>query len=264
MDSANLDNAPEISLLALNATGELRYLGPSSGALFADYATALVRSCSSGQDQHPWRRPCSPRSDRAGEMGVGLGNDSQPLTSEEIQLLLRSYEMWVHPLYPLLNLATLHSLVTRCGRLQEERARALEGGMWSQPNDEMAIFYLVMALGAMNRANTEKQLGSRATSSAPPVSAAHLYASALRCFYLTTETLQPSILFIQIMLLICIYSSRGPIGSSQWQLAGLAMRVSDVHYHTITIRSSGMTLTKKVDGRRDRIALRSTGRAGLE
>lgn len=92
----------------------------------------------------------------------------------------------------------------------------------------MGLFYLVMALGAIHRANTIKQLqldlfhSNLSDKAVPP---AYLYSMASRYFHLHLEQLRPSIWFIQIILLICIYTFYGPIGSSQWQLAGLAMRV---------------------------------------
>ncbi|KAL3964903.1 hypothetical protein ACCO45_001907 [Purpureocillium lilacinum] len=93
-----------------------------------------------------------------------------------------------------------------------------------------------MALGAIHRANTIKQLqldlfhSNVSDKAVPP---AYLYSMASRYFHLHLEQLRPSIWFIQIILLICIYTFYGPIGSSQWQLAGLAMRTAieiGLHY----------------------------------
>ncbi|TDZ22772.1 Protein STB5 [Colletotrichum orbiculare MAFF 240422] len=47
---ASASDAPEISLVALNATGDMRYLGPSSGAFFAAYATSIARTLASDKD----------------------------------------------------------------------------------------------------------------------------------------------------------------------------------------------------------------------
>lgn len=101
----------------------------------------------------------------------------------------------------------------------------------------MAMFYLVLALGATNYANTLKQLQN--DSDAPPAddvttppSPPHLYyAQALHYFNRVVQDqdrMETSVAVIQIVLLISIYSSygQGPIGSSQWQLAGLAMRMA--------------------------------------
>ncbi|KAL6900582.1 hypothetical protein GGI43DRAFT_53246 [Trichoderma evansii] len=43
--STPADDAADLGIVALNATGEMKYLGPSSGAFFAAYASALARSC---------------------------------------------------------------------------------------------------------------------------------------------------------------------------------------------------------------------------
>ncbi|KAL1897621.1 hypothetical protein Sste5346_003927 [Sporothrix stenoceras] len=105
---------------------------------------------------------------------------------------------------------------------------------------DMAMFYLVMALGATNYANTLKQLQQlqQNHNDAPPAelskppSPPHLYyAQALHYFNRVVQNedrMETSVAVIQIVLLISIYSSygQGPIGSSQWQLAGLAMRMA--------------------------------------
>lgn len=214
----NDDNGSEIGLLALNATGEQRYLGPSSGALFANVAIALVRS--SGLTQNALRgRPGHPVVNN--ETLTGSPDEPHPLSPDEVRLLLQSYKIWVHPLYPLFDLDWLDGLVARCSRPTASSDDQSQGR-------DMGLFYLVMALGAIHRANTIKQLqldpfhSNLSDKAVPP---AYLYSMASRYFHLHLEQLRPSIWFIQIILLICIYTFYGPIGSSQWQLAGLAMRV---------------------------------------
>lgn len=156
---------------------------------------------------------------------VGIDVERQPYKSllpDEIRLLLRSYKMWVHPLYPLLDLEVLDNLVARCTVLQANSYPHQSQGQ------EVSIFYLVMALGATNYTNTLKQLNLDPAQARPSDSASsptYLYSVASKYFLSGEEQLRPSIVFIQIILLVCIYSSYGPIGSSQWQLAGLAMRV---------------------------------------
>ncbi|KAK4074901.1 transcriptional regulator family: Fungal Specific TF [Purpureocillium lilacinum] len=243
--AGNDDSGSEISLLALNATGEERYLGPSSGALFANYAIALMRSCSLSQDT--WRR----RPEQGGVIreSAFLADDPHPLPTDEVRLLLQSYIMWVHPLYPLLELEVLDSLITRCSALQ------VSGDGQSQRQD-MSMFYLVMALGATNRANTVKQLQLHLADPHSDIfdkdpSPCDLYSVAVQYFQLSPEHLRPSVRFIQIILLICIYSSYRPIGSSQWQLAGLAMRAAvemGLHYapKSEPASSSGMNVRSRV------------------
>ena len=96
---------------------------------------------------------------------------------------------------------------------------------------EMTIFYLVLSLGAANRMNTIEQLRNQSqqtfemmspTASSP----SYLYSLSLMCFDCVVDKLCSSLVYMQVILLICIYSSYRPVGSNQWQLSGLAMRVS--------------------------------------
>ncbi|CAH0053788.1 unnamed protein product, partial [Clonostachys solani] len=220
--------APDISLLALNATGEQRYLGPSSGAFFASYATALLQSC----------EPVLPAALRPRRVGgpnqaqAHFIDDRLPLQPDIIALLQKSYEMWVQPLYPLLSHEALASLADRCGKLQNAPLSELVQS--PESCSEMTVFYLAMALGAANHMSTCKQLGANQarggfqdTSLSVP-SSTQLYAMALQYFSTLGKEFHSSPMFIQILLLVCIYSSYGPIESSQWPMAGLAMRVSGV------------------------------------
>lgn len=218
----NNSNAPEISLLALNATGELRYLGPSSGALFANYAIALLGSNVSSSKRNR-QHPDGGGSEVILDARVDGDSEQRPLSSKEVQFLLQSYKMWVHPLYPLLDLERLDGLVARC-----LAAQSTIGAQTGEGHD-MGIFYLVMALGATNHANTAKQLRINPSAiglSDRATSPTYLYAAASRYFLRSAEHLRPSVKFIQMILLVCIYSFYAPIGSSQWQLAGMAMRVT--------------------------------------
>ncbi|KAL7917604.1 hypothetical protein ACQKWADRAFT_28468 [Trichoderma austrokoningii] len=62
------------------------------------------------------------------------------------------------------------------------------------------IFYMIMALGATNAANTVQQF--------------------------RTQSDQKIVGLIQVFVLIAIYLPYGSVGSSQWQLAGFAMRMA--------------------------------------
>jgi hypothetical protein len=218
--SSNNEEAPDIGLLALNATGESRYLGPSSGAMFANYAIALVQSSGLSNQPERNRRPhSSTMNDNV--TGANLHEEHQPLPPDEVQLLLGSYRMWVHPLYPLLDIESLERLVATCGTSQTSDATETQ-------EQDMSLFYLVMALGAANRANTIKQLQLEPANYKPSdktASSSFLFSMASQRLYLNAEGIRPSIMFIRTILLICIYSFYEPIGSSQWQLAGMAMRV---------------------------------------
>ncbi|KAI5464195.1 fungal-specific transcription factor domain-containing protein [Mariannaea sp. PMI_226] len=216
-------SAPDMSLLALNATGELKYLGPSSGTFYASYAKALARS--SASEPNSWRRsyPAGPHDATV----VGRPEEAPALTPERAQFLLKSYQMWVDPIYPLLDPEYLERLVDSCGSGSTAEA------------EEMAVFYFVMALGATNCVSTRRQMQAENTdgrmkyspSFAP--SPSYLYSKGLQCIDDNVHFLKPSLAAIQIILLICIYSSYGPVGSSQWQLSGLAMRMAieiGLHY----------------------------------
>ncbi|KAL6691344.1 fungal-specific transcription factor domain-containing protein [Trichoderma pleuroticola] len=223
------DHAADIGMLALNATGEMRYLGPSSGAFFAAYTSALARSCISTQSS-PNIASKAQNANSGRDTDIGLVNPMLRLSSSDIDLFLQSYKMWILPVYPILTSDDLDIMVSRYNegpdvdtsecRRQPERAT------------EMMIFYLVMALGAINAGNTLKQMRGqpeqerRFSMSTPRPSSVSLCMRVLQLMDESFQKLHPSVRFIQIIVLISIYSSYGSIGSSQWQLAGLAMRMA--------------------------------------
>jgi hypothetical protein len=223
-----VNDAPEASLLTLNASGELRYLGASSGTFFASCAAALVRSSAANRQS---------RTQASTETARGAATTSRPtldapvlLSQYEIQLLLTSYEMWVHPLYPLFDPGTLRDLVSHyANRLSN--ISPVASTLTVNQHIEMTIVYVVMALGATNRSNTIKQLRLDhhplvdRVGTAPAPLPASLCAISLKHLSNCLENLQSNIQYIQMLLLFCIYSSCGPVGPSQWQLAGLAIRV---------------------------------------
>lgn len=217
----------DMSLLALSATGEQRYLGPSSGSFFSSYATAILRSCAPGQP-HIYSEQAGIWSNSKSLLAPNEGQ--LPLQHNMVALLQRSYEIWINPLYPLLSLERLNDLVSR-----STRSRAFQPTDLRRPSEDaggITLFYLVMALGAMNRARTLSLLQPDYISTNFPdgvgnaPSPAFLYAEAMRSFQKLEHDLQPNLSVIQMLLLVCIYSSHSPLGPSQWQLAGFAMRVS--------------------------------------
>ncbi len=222
----NSAEASDISLLAFNATGEQRYLGPSSGSFFATYAASILRSCALD------RAPLST------EEGHLQGNETFPLASKEgqlplrqsmVKLLQKSFEMWVNPIYPLMSTWYLGDLVSRCHGFPATST----AGVARQPESsaDRTLFYLIMAIGAANYSRTLKQLKSNDMSTAfrdveeVSPSSAFLYSVAMESFAEIAQDLRPSVSMIQMLLLVCIYSSHNPLGPSQWQLAGFAMRV---------------------------------------
>lgn len=216
-------------MLALNATGEMKYLGPSSGAFFATYASALARSCLSTKNSS--NVSLSPQQAEASrEKGHGSADKPSRLSSNDINLFLLSYKMWILPLYPILNSDDLDLLIRRyTEEIGEDDSQLRQGGF--EKDTELMIFYMVMALGAINVTNTIQQvriqsnqqdlLGFEASRPSP----ISLCTRVLRLIDYNSHLLRPSVGFIQVFVLISIYSSYGSIGSSQWQLAGFAMRV---------------------------------------
>lgn len=214
-----------MSMLALNATGEQRYLGPSSGSFFASYAAAILRSCAPGQTHVHSEQAGTRNATKTPQDAIG---QYLPLQSSTVKLLQKSYEMWINPLYPLISLDNLSDLVTRCAESQANHSESTPESI--EQASEIGIFYLIMALGAMNCARTLSQLPPDASSEltsrtvATP-SPTTLYSLAMQSFQSLSANLQASVPVIQVLLLVCIYSSQSPLGPSQWQLAGFAMRV---------------------------------------
>jgi hypothetical protein len=208
-------NAPEISLLALNATGELRYLGPSSGSFFSSYVSSLADTYGHKGSPHPAtvapKRP---------ERGTGSSHALPTISDEQVKFLARSFALWILPLFPLLSQDDVDTLLKSCSDKQGEQRRPDP-----EQNYETVLFYLMMALGAVNSENTEKYMPDQRHSSDSCPSPSSLYDAALAIFERHIQPLRPSLSTIQVMLLICVYSSYGPSGLSQWQLVGLAMRV---------------------------------------
>lgn len=222
-------DAADIGMLALNATGEMKYLGPSSGAFFAAYASALARSCLS--TKHFGSVSLSSQQGKViREEGHRSANKPSSLSSDDINLFLISYKMWILPLYPVLNSDDLDMLIrTHTEETGEEDSHMRQGG--SEKDIRRMVFYMVMALGAVNAANTIQQARKQSrhkelldfdASRPSPIS---LCTRVLQLIDYNSHVLRPSAGLIQVFILIAIYSSYGPIGSSQWQLAGFAMRV---------------------------------------
>lgn len=214
-----------MSILALNATGEQRYLGPSSGSFFATYAASILRSCAPGQ-AHVLSEQAGIRT--ATETSQETIENQIPLQPDMVRLLHKSYEMWINPLYPLMSLHKLSDLIERCAKSQATHPMVSSGP--TKDISEMATFYLIMALGAMNRARTFSHLSTDDLVDFPSPTAVTpspvmLYSLAMQLFQTLSVDLQPSVSIIQVLLLVCIYSSQSPLGPSQWQLAGFAMRV---------------------------------------
>ena len=214
-------DATDIGLLALNATGELRYLGPSSGSFFFNIATSLARTSGPSSSLDPnedGRDPPLVLPDRQEESQDLLRATLPPDT---IKLLISSYKLWIQPLYPLLNDDDLNQIESGYSK---QDASVLPHS--PEVKHELISFYLVMNLGAINASNTVKQLRISLPPNHRVPSATSLYERAMALLEGSRSTFRPSLSLIRIILLICITASYRATGYTQWQLTGLAMRVS--------------------------------------
>ncbi|CAH0033157.1 unnamed protein product [Clonostachys rhizophaga] len=217
--SASVDN-PGLSLLALNATGEPRYLGPSSGSFIANYIALLARSLGPNQARC---RPPPPNSNNGDgrEGAMTVADVHKALSPDLARFLARSFQLWMLPLYPLFSNEDLDRLVTRCSDYETSSQKKT-----FEQNCDMIIYFLVMALGATNAPHTLKETKEPSQLDSSMPSASHLYGAALNLFEHSIQHHRPSVFLIQTLVLISMYSSYGPSGLSQWQLSGLAMRMA--------------------------------------
>jgi hypothetical protein len=201
-------------VLSLNATGKMRFRGGPSGVLFSRLIASTVKkyfyNTDPGQNeesQSHWllssRRSVS-HNYHEGSYGSGDAQTIPPL--ETAKSYLTTYMQWVHLTYPIFHQVTLDSLVC----LVYEDPSTLSASQWT-------IFYLVMAIGEWHQHHLTEVSGP------PGISAAELFNWAMAWFdrVLPLDGMEG----LQIVLLLAIYSSYRPTGSSQWHLVGIAMRV---------------------------------------
>ncbi|KAH0097549.1 acetamidase, partial [Aureobasidium melanogenum] len=221
-------SAPEISVLALNATGETRYLGPSSGIPFTGYAAAITRRLvSSRVSEHV--RTTSENMTQS-QISFALTDQDRVFDGGEAEGLVESYLRWIQPLYPLFEAETLKATVRTCQELEA----ANEHGHDHSPEHalKMAEYYLILALGAIHDGNINEQVVRRTQPrdslcrSNPKRDPVRLYLKSLEYFELGSSNLQSSTFLIRVILLMCIYGSHGKASLGQWQLAGLAVRMA--------------------------------------
>lgn len=202
--------ASDIGLLALNATGELRFLGPSSGSSFLALASNHVRAV---LGKPP---PDSARRTRQHDEEKNHAEAISRLTREHCDELLQSYLNWVHNLYPLFEQKQLNELVD--DHFKESAEETTKSSM------SACIFFLVMALGAVNI--NYRSARARGGSEDVQPSATQFYLAAVEILDNMRPMPTASIPLIQVVCLACIFGAYRPVGSSQWQLAGLAIRAS--------------------------------------
>jgi hypothetical protein len=233
----SMEVAPDISLLTLHATGELRYLGPSSGSFFAKYASNFARSLLSEDakrvsqvgSQQPHPSSIGERSHLpAIETGVGK---MRHLTPRMSRYLLSCYSKWVQSMFPLLDQSYTKVVLEPLSTNQTQQEDITAPGYESQ-RVIMIIYLLVLALGAVHVTShdhdTEEQacyLEYQDAYSSKKLSPDLFFVEALNNLDSMSQVMQPSIPLIQIILLICIYGGYKPSGNRQWQLSGIAIRV---------------------------------------
>ena len=208
------DIAANVAVLSLNATGEMRFMGGPSGVLFSRLIASTVKkylyNTGLGHSEESQSRfllsnqrsaPDPYHDDSYGPRDL---RTMPPL--EIAKSYLTTYIQWVHLTYPIFHQATLDSLVC----LVYEDPSTLSASQWT-------IFYLVMAIGEWHQDHLSEVSGP------PGTSAAELFNCAMAWFdkVLPLDGMEG----LQVVLLLAIYSSYRPTGSSQWHLVGIAMRV---------------------------------------
>ena len=216
---------PDASIVALNATGDARYLGPSSGIFFALYAntysqlSGFPHGRGEGASQSAEQRVSStPSLDK-----------SRSVDPNRATVLAQAFCTWVTPLYPIFSPDDIDSMILRCVALEA----ANPSGVNRTPGEsrELAIFYLVMALGAIYEEDAAKRVRQAPATSSQGTSSTSWHERALAYIDAGARSLSPSVSSIQILLLMSMYSMHSPVASSQWQLIGSAMRVGLYHKH---------------------------------
>jgi hypothetical protein len=236
----SLEVAPDISLLTLNATGELRYLGPSSGSFFAKYASNFARSFLSEDATRVSQSATQiPHASSTGDHmqippGDAGADPMRNLTPKISKYLLGCYSKWVQPMFPLLD-QSYTKVVLEPFMSQHQQDNLMASGHDTQ-KIIMIIYLLVLALGAVHVTPQEhdgEELGGyleyQEASSSKKLSPDLFFVEAINRLDIMHHTMQPSIPLIQIILLICIYGGYKPSGNRQWQLSGIAIRVKHSH-----------------------------------
>ncbi|KAL4898198.1 fungal-specific transcription factor domain-containing protein [Aspergillus ambiguus] len=209
------DIAANVAVLSLNATGEMRFMGGASGVLFSRLIASTVKKYLYDSGLAPNNTVPSGHSHFSDPQHAvhGERHESDDNTAPHLLPpwhtavdLLETYLQQVHTMYPIFHRKALNGLVQ---------------SVYQEPSSSSAahqtILYLVMAIGAWHRRPLEDEPAPRAAY------AAELFHSAMHWF----DRLLPldGVEGLQIVLLLAIYASCRPTGSSQWHLLGIAMRL---------------------------------------
>ncbi|KAE8420864.1 fungal-specific transcription factor domain-containing protein [Aspergillus pseudocaelatus] len=215
---------PDIPLLAFNATGEARYLGASSGSIFAQFIANTAQSILTPGPTGPCLHPHTDESSTVHRAVVSF-NAANWRTSGIFAFLLRCYLKWVHSCYPLFmsqDIAALESMGNSSNAPPET-------------GDMAIIFYLVMSIGAVHSEQRhlldhfQADTGLREyqnDASTYGITSEALYRKALALLASEPSNLVPRTSLVQILDLISIYASHRPSDNEQWHIAGMAMRIA--------------------------------------
>lgn len=220
-ETAEMD--PNIPLLAFNATGEARYLGASSGSVFARFIANTARSVLPQGDTGPGLQPHVYEPSTVNRP-VASFSSANWRKSATFPFLLRCYLKWVYSCYPLFlsqDIAAFEAM-----SYSEEPPR--------ETGDTTIIFYLIMSIGAVHA--EQKHLldhfqgdpGLRQyqhDASTRGISSEALYRKAMGVLASEPSNLIPRISLVQILILISTYASHRPSDNEQWHIVGMAMRV---------------------------------------
>lgn len=216
----------DISLLALNATGEVRYMGASSGSFFAKYIANLARCFSSNTAElHDYPEGHGVHPSTTADRLTPVYSPEHWATSETYPFLLRCYMRWVHSIYPLFTTGYV-TVLESLSRSNDDH---------QDNNDTTVIFYLVMSIGAVHAEQAhllndlQGDTGIQAYRNAftQGLSAEALYRKAIDVLETGIQNLTPRISLVQILNLISIYASHRPSDNKQWHIGGIATRVSN-------------------------------------
>jgi hypothetical protein len=225
LQNALTEPMPDASIVALNATGDARYLGPSSGIFFALYADTY-----SQLSGFPDGRGGG--ANRIAEQRVSstpLLERGRSIDSTRATVLAQAFCVWVLPLYPIFSPDDVDSMVLRCITL--EAANSSNVNRSPGESRELAMFYLVMTLGAIYEEDAAKRVRQAQATLSQDTSSASWYERALVYVNAGAKSLIPSVSLIQVLLLMSVYSMHSPVASTQWQLVGSALRVGSYHNH---------------------------------
>lgn len=210
------DIAANMAVLSLNATGEMRFMGGTSGVLFSRLiASTVKKGIQEGLEsanEVPERRHTGHTQEYDATQNIfdwvegASATFGISLSWETTQDLFKVYVQWVHTTYPIFHVSKIEDTVHMVHREPLTASPA-----------QQTIYYLVMAIGAWHKLHSQDDQGLPCTYPAELFNLAILWVDRV----LPLDGIEG----LQIVLLLAIYSSYRPAGSSQWHLLGIAMRV---------------------------------------